>query len=375
MNGFTRTDQSIIGRWWWATDSWLMSLIAVAAITGLVLVTAASPPVAQRIGLDNYSFIYRHLTMLVPAVAVAAVISLMSLPQIRLTASCVFWIALILTAATLVVGPEIKGARRWIHVLGVSLQPSEFVKPAFAVVAAWLFSLPKERGRTAAIIACYLLFFTVIGLLARQPDLGMAFVVSSVWFIQFFLAGLSIVLVIFLAIFGMSAMVAAYVFLPHVASRIDRFLDPSQGDTYQVDRSLEAFMNGGMFGTGPGQGTVKFLLPDAHADFIFAVAGEELGILTCLAIVGLFLAIILRSTQLALRSGSLFRLLAISGLCTQIALQALINMGSSLHLIPTKGMTLPFMSYGGSSLVALGLLTGMLLALSRAQPNELKEEA
>jgi cell division protein FtsW len=209
------------------------------------------------------------------------------------------------------------------------------------------------------------LYGAVVVLLLKQPDLGQTFVVSCVWFGQFFLAGLPMIAVGILGILGISGLIGAYFIFPHVSSRIDRFLDPAAGDNYQVSRSLEAFMNGGMFGTGPGQGTVKMSLPDAHADFVFAVAGEELGLIWCLILVGLFAFIVMRGFSRVVRDDNLFVLLAGSGLLIQFGLQAAINMGSALHLMPTKGMTLPFISYGGSSLLALGLGMGMVLALTR----------
>jgi len=367
MMAFARTDQSVIGRWWWTVDRWLLALITVIAAVGVVLIAAASPPVAVRIGLGNYDFVYKHLTMLVPALAIVVGVSLLSPRDVRRLGVVMFVGSMVLLAATLVIGVEIKGARRWIHFPGLSIQPSEFVKPSFAIVAAWLFARAKSVPGFPGSLICIALYLCVAALLLMQPDLGMAFVVSSVWFSQFFLAGLPILLVGVLAILGMGGLVGAYFLLPHVASRINRFLDPASGDTYQVDRSLEAFLNGGLFGTGPGQGTVKFQLPDAHADFIFAVAGEELGLIACIVIVLLFAVVVLRGFQRAFGSGNLFVLLAVSGICVQFGLQALVNMGSSLHLIPTKGMTLPLISYGGSSLLAVGFGLGALLALTRVR--------
>ncbi|HZH28117.1 MAG TPA: putative peptidoglycan glycosyltransferase FtsW [Azospirillaceae bacterium] len=367
MMAFARTDQSVIGRWWWTVDRWLLALITVIAAIGVVLIVAASPPVAVRIGLSNYDFVYKHLTMLAPALAIMVGVSLLSPRDVRRLGVVMFVGSMVLLAATLVIGVEIKGARRWIHVPGLSLQPSEFVKPSFAIVAAWLFARAKSVPGFPGSLICIALYLCVAALLLMQPDLGMAFVVSSVWFSQFFLAGLPILLVGVLAILGMGGLVGAYFLLPHVASRINRFLDPASGDTYQVDRSLEAFLNGGLFGTGPGQGTVKFQLPDAHADFIFAVAGEELGLIACIVIVLLFAVVVLRGFQRAFGSGNLFILLAVSGICVQFGLQTLVNMGSSLHLIPTKGMTLPLISYGGSSLLAVGFGLGALLALTRVR--------
>jgi cell division protein FtsW len=202
-------------------------------------------------------------------------------------------------------------------------------------------------------------------LLVKQPDLGMAVVISAVWFAQFFLAGLRLYWVVVGLAGGVVGLIGAYMLLPHVTSRIDRFLDPASGDSYQVDRSIEAFMNGGMWGRGPGEGTVKEFLPDAHADFVFAVAGEELGLVACIIIVLLFAFIVLRGFSRVFQENNLFVVISATGLFVQFGLQAIINMASSLHLMPTKGMTLPFLSYGGSSLLALGLGMGMALALTR----------
>jgi cell division protein FtsW len=266
---------------------------------------------------------------------------------------------------TFVIGAEIKGARRWINFPGLSLQPSEFVKPTFAVVAAWLFAEQKLRPRFPGNLICIALFVLVVAMLIKQPDIGMAAVVAAVWFAQFFMAGMRLYWVAAGALAGLGGLVGAYLYLPHVRVRVDHFLDPSTGDSYQVNRSIEAFAHGGMWGRGPGEGTVKDVLPDAHADFVFAVAGEEFGVVVCLAIVALFAFIVLRGFSRMSQEGSLFVLLAATGLLVQFGLQAAINMASSLHLIPTKGMTLPFLSYGGSSMLALGLGMGMMLALTR----------
>ena len=365
MMAFDRTDQSILGRWWWTVDRWMLAALAVLVGYGTILIMAASPAVAARIGLDSYHFVEHHVVMLIPALLLMVAISLLSPRGVRRAALIVFAIALVLTAATMVVGVEIKGARRWIHFPGLSIQPSEFLKPAFAVVAAWLFSLqrtsPGFPGNAVSIAA----YVVVAALLIKQPDLGMAFVVSVVWFCQFFLAGLNLGFVAVLGALGVVGLLGAYHFLPHVHSRIDRFLDPAAGDQYQVTRSLEAFSNGGLLGTGPGQGTVKMQLPDAHADFIFAVSGEELGLVWTLLLVALFAFIVLRGFSRLLKDSNLFVLLAAAGLLVQFGMQAFINMASSLHMMPTKGMTLPFVSYGGSSLIALGFGMGMVLALTR----------
>ena len=365
MLSFARNDRSILGRWWWTVDRLALVALGLLSLFGSILIMAASPAVATRIGLDNFHFVERHVMMLLPALAITFAVSLLSPRQVRRAAIVVFAVSVALVALTLVAGVEIKGARRWIHIPGVSIQPSEFVKPAFALVAAWLFAQARNEGNWLYYALSMALYGVIAGLLLLQPDLGMTFVITCVWFAQFFLAGLPIMLVVVLGALGVAGLVGAYFTLDHVRSRIDRFLSPDAGDNFQVEKSLEAFMNGGLFGTGPGEGTVKMLIPDAHADFVFAVAGEEFGLLWCLLIVGLFAFIVLRGFGRIIQDNNLFCLLAASGLLVQFGLQALINMGSTLHLMPTKGMTLPFVSYGGSSLIALGFGAGMMLALTR----------
>jgi cell division protein FtsW len=365
MTPFTRADTSILGRWWWTVDRW--SLVAIAALMafGALLAAASSPAVAERIGLDALYFIKRHFMLLPVAIALIVGVSALTPTQVRRTAVIAFLVCIVLLATTLVLGVEIKGARRWLPIAGFSLQTTELVKPTFAVVTAWLFSEaaydPKFPGR----IICTGLFALVLGLVIAQPDLGQAIVISCVWMAQFFLAGLPMWLVAGMLVLGVSGIVGSYFTLPHVTSRIDRFLDPKSGDTYQIERSIEAFSSGGLFGRGPGEGQVKTVLPDAHADFVFAVAGEELGLILTLMIVALFAFIVLRGMARAMSEHNLFILLAVSGLLVQFGLQALINMSSSLQLIPTKGMTLPFISYGGSSLLGVAFGLGMTLALTR----------
>jgi cell division protein FtsW len=361
-----RTDQSIVGRWWWTVDRWTVLALGVLCGFGGILILAASPAVAERIGADSFYFVRHQMLMMPLALGLMFFVSLQSPRTIRRAALAGLAITVVLLCLTFVMGTEIKGARRWVSVAGMSIQPSEFVKPFFAVVCAWLFAQQKNphvaMPGNAIAIALYLM---TIGLLLKQPDLGQAVVVSAIWFTQFYLAGLPIILVGLLALAGVAGLVGAYFIFPHVASRIDRFLDPSSGDSYQVTRSMEAFANGGLWGRGPGEGTVKDYLPDAHADFVFAVAGEELGLVICLVIVAVFAFVVLRGFTRLFHENNLYVVLAGTGLLVQFGLQAVINMSSTLHMIPTKGMTLPFLSYGGSSLLALGLGMGMLLAFTR----------
>jgi len=286
--------------------------------------------------------------------------------QIRRFAAIGFVVAGFLMLVTVVIGSDVNGAKRWLSIGPLSLgQPSEFVKPFFAVVSAWMFAEHKLREEFPGNYIALGLLLCVAACLLSQPDVGMTLVVTTVWCAQFFIAGLPIVYVILFVVIGLAGIVGAYFVFPHVASRVDRFLDPTVGDSYQVTQAMRAFQQGGLFGRGPGEGRVKEALPDAHTDFIFAVAGEEFGVLLCLLIVALFAFLVIRALTKMTREENLFVLLAVGGLAVQFGLQAMINMASSVHLMPTKGMTLPFISYGGSSLLALGVGMGMLLALTR----------
>lgn len=363
----SRTDNSMLGNWWWSVDRWLLGAIGMLIIFGTVLIAAASPAIAERLHQPSFYFVLRHFFYLVPAVVMIVGISMMSPKTIRRMASIIFLVVLAMLFLVPVIGSQHNGAQRWISLGGFSLQPSEFIKPTFAVVAAWLFSSQhREQQFPGYLISCALCAL-IVGLLLLQPDLGMTVVVSLVWAAQFFVAGLPLSIVAILFVLMVTGLFGVYMTFPHVSSRIDRFLDPQKGDTYQVDRSLEAFQNGGFFGTGPGQGEIKRVLPDAHADFIFAVSGEEFGLILTTLLVALFGFIIWRGMQRVRECENLFTMLAVTGLLVQFGGQALIHMGSSLRLLPAKGMTLPFISYGGSSLLALGLSMGMILGLTRQQ--------
>ena len=342
-----------------------MAAAVLLILVGVMLIFAASPAVAEGRNFSPYHFVQRHLVFLPFAAATLLLTSMLSLQGIIRLGVTIFVLAIFLMLLTLGLGHETKGAQRWLNIAGVSFQPSEFVKPSFAILAGWLFADLKSHNFSLSQVIAITFFILVISLLLLQPDFGMTVVVSVVWFTQFFLAGLPVVWVMFFIILGLTGAIGAYLFLPHVTSRVDRFIDPSSGDSYQVERSLQAFGNGGAFGQGPGEGSIKSNLPDAHTDFIFAVAGEEFGLVFCIIIVGLFAFITLRVISQSLKENDLFILLAVSGLIMQFSLQAFINMAATLRLMPTKGMTLPFISYGGSSLLACALCMGMVLALTR----------
>lgn len=361
-----RDDRSVIGQWWWTVDRWALGAILGIMAFGVLLTLAASPPAAERIGADSFMFAKRQFIFLPLALLLMLAISLVSPRHVRRLALLVFCGSIVLLAATFVIGVEIKGARRWIAVPGLStLQPSEFVKPSLAVISAWLLAQSRAEGRIPGYFLSTLLVGAVLALLVLQPDLGMSIVVAAVWAAQLFVVGLPMWLAGLTAVGGAAGLVGAYFSFSHVRSRFDRFLDPTSGDNYQVNTALEAFMNGSLFGRGPGEGTVKAQLPDAHTDFIMAVAGEEFGLLVCLIILALFAFVTLRALSRASKETSLFITLAATGLGVQFGLQAAINMASTVQLIPAKGMTLPFISYGGSSALAMAIAVGMMLSLTR----------
>ncbi len=365
MRNLSRIDNSVLGRWWWTVDRWTLGGVGLLIGFGYVLMLAASPAVAARIGASRDMFILKQVVFLAMAGAIVVCVSLLPPRGVRRLALVGCLLALGATALTLVHGIEIKGARRWIALPMMSLQPSEFLKPCFAVVTAWLLTERRRTRHFPGMLLAFGVFGVILLLLKSQPDIGMLIVITIVFMSQLFLDGMNLFLVgIGIGSMG-AAFVGAFLAFSHVRSRVERFLHPSTGDHYQVDTALQAFGNGGLLGRGPGEGRVKDLLPDAHADFVFAVAGEEFGLLVCLFIVGVFCFIVVRTLLKLLAEDDPFVVLASCGLATGFGLQAFVNMGSTLHLIPTKGMTLPFISYGGSSAMSVALTIGMILALTR----------
>ena len=369
MASFSRADTSLLGRWWWTVDRWTLVAICTLIGFGYIMMLAASPAVAERIHVPRDVFLLKQVFFLVVAGLVVVTVSLLSPRGVRRVALAGCVIALALTALTLVAGVDIKGARRWVALPGFTMQPSEFLKPCFAVVAAWLITEGRRSARFPGMLLALGIFGLIALLLKSQPDMGMLVVITFVLLAQLFVAGLNMALIG--VSFGgiIAGAIGAYTFFPHVRSRVTRFLDPATGDNFQVMRALEAFGNGGLLGRGPGEGHVKDTIPDAHADFVFAVAGEEFGLIICLVILAVFAFIVLRGLLRVLAEGDLFVVLAATGLAAGFGLQAFVNMASTLHLIPTKGMTLPFISYGGSSVGAVAVGMGMLLALTRRRHN------
>ena len=371
MTTFSRTDMSLLGQWWRTVDRWTIAAIITLATLGAFLIMAASPSIAERLSLDTFHFVGRQVLFLPLAMISMFAVSFLSRANIRRLSLIVFSFAAALMIFTLFSGAEINGATRWVTVVGVSLQPSEFIKPAFAVIAASMFAAWRLEERFPGYLVVLGLYGGVVLLLIAQPDVGMAILISFVWGLQFFLAGLPMVLVMGIGTVFIFGGFVAYFQFSHVRERIDRFIDPQNSDGYQVSQSLEAFKKGGVFGRGPGEGHVKENLPDAHSDFIFAVAVEEFGMIAGLLIVSIFGFIVLRGLMRVFKETDLFVQLAVTGLLAQFGLQAIINLASTLNLMPTKGATLPFISYGGSSLLALSISMRMVLSLTRERPNSI----
>ena len=358
------SNHSRFANWWWTVDKILLGCICALMLLGIFLTFSASPAVATRIGFGSFHFIKRHLFFTPIAFAVMIFLSMQKLKTIRRISLIGYLIAMFLVCLTYVTDGN-KGASRWINILGFSMQPSEFVKPFFIVTCAWLFagrSLHKEfPGNLISIALC----MVTIPLIYFQPDIGMTIVIFLIWCFQFYLNGLPIIILFILGALGLVGLTAAYFYMPHFQIRIHQFFASGGELSFQVKKSLEAFKSGSFFGRGPGEGIVRSYIPDAHTDFIYAVAGEEYGVFLCLGIVLLYATIVIRSFLISNKDNNLFIILSAAGLAASFGLQSIINMASTLHIIPTKGMTLPFISYGGSSIIATAIGMGMLLAITR----------
>ncbi len=366
----SRAERTAFSDWAWTIDRWLLAAIGLLIVAGLVFGMAGSPPVAERLHLPAFHFVNRQVAYLLPALAVMIGASFLSPRHVRRAALIVFLISLALVVATLFFGQEVKGARRWIF----GVQPSEFLKPAFVVVVAWAFSEGARRKDVPGNWLALLLFPLTIGPLVLQPDFGQTMLISIVWGALFFMAGLHVIWLFGLGGLAVSAAALAYKFAPHVRARIDAFLDPPPPVAgvplnFQSETALESFKAGSWFGKGPGEGTVKRILPDSHTDFIFAVIGEEFGVIVCVGLAMVFAFIVVRGLSSAARNEDPFCRFATAGLVMLFGLQSCINMAVNVHLMPAKGMTLPFVSYGGSSLISLSLGMGFLLAVTRKRPR------
>lgn len=365
MVNFSRQSHNAFVKWLWTVDKVILFTAVALLSIGIILDFTASPAVARRIGADDFALVRKQIKFVVLSVAVILGLSLLNLKAVRRLSIVAFVFLLVLLILTPFFGHQIKGARRWIYILGISLQASELMKPVFIVLTAWLLDCAKKYDYFPGTVIAIGLYGLLVGLLLCQPDIGMTLLVTGVFGLQLFLSGMPWKIVIAGGAGGLASLVAFYFSFSHFRARVDQFLYGSNEATSQINVAMRAFQNGNLLGRGPGEGTVKLTLPDAHTDFVFAVAGEEYGVWLCLVIIALFAAIVIRTLKFSIRESNLFVMYAEVGLAVSLGLQAFVNMASSLHIIPTKGMTLPFISYGGSSLLGAAIEIGMLLAITR----------
>lgn len=369
MVRFSRADTSQLGKWWWSVDHVALLGLGVLIGTGYVLSLAATPGISTHLTDPHMEAMLRQIFFLALAGVVMTAMSMLSLRQVKLTAFGLGIVFFLLSAFTLAHGTEVDGASRWISLPGLTVQPSEFLRPAFIITIAWLIAESRRTPGFWGKRSAALLYGLTAAVLMKQPDIGMTFLFTMVVLAQFFLDGLDLK---YMAVLGVALLVVGAgiaIFVPHAHDRVQLFLHPphhaANGPMTQAQTALSAFGHGGLFGVGPGDGLVKHWLPDARADFVFAVAGEEFGAFFCAFIIFTFAFVVLRALWRLLAEPNLFVVLAAGGLAVGFGLQAFVNMASAMSLIPTKGMTLPFISYGGSSALAVAIQMGFLLALTR----------
>ncbi len=363
----SRSDSGAVARWWFTVDRLGMSIVFALMAIGVLVSMAASPSVADRLDLDTLHFVRSQLFYISIAAPLMIVVSIFPVTWLRRIAVFGFIASLGLMVGAIFVGPEIKGAHRWINVGLASLQPSELAKPFFVIVVAWFLAERIRRPDMPAHLTAYGVAGVMLLVLLLQPDFGQAILVAVTFGGMLLISGLPWIFVLGLAGLAVAGVSIAYLVMPHVASRIDRFLAPEKGDTFQTDMAMEAFRNGGPMGTGPGGGAAKLVLPDAHTDFAIAVVGEEYGVIACLILVAIIGFLVVRILLRARRESDPFAALGLFGLGTMFGLQAFINLGVNSALLPAKGMTLPFISYGGSSMLGTAILMGFVLGLGRKQ--------
>jgi cell division protein FtsW len=369
MSALGRSDRTLVGRWFWTIDRMLLAMVLLLCSIGLIAVAAASPAAAHRysggdVQIGDLYYFKRQVFWVAVGVPVMLAVSMLPVVWAKRAALAGTVVFIACLAAVPFIGSEANGAMRWISLGGFQFQPSEFLKPVFIVTTAWLMAIRYDDRSVPALQVSFALLVLVGACLVKQPDFGQTALFTAVWLVQAFLAGMSLTTLLATGFLGIAGLGVAYLFVPHVTARIDKFLTGG-GDTYQIDRALDCFKSGGLFGAGPGEGHMKFRLPEPHTDYIFSVIGEEFGAIACMGVAILFLAIIVRVLIQLLEEDDPFIFLAATGLTVQFGLQAMINMMVNLALLPSKGMTLPFVSHGGSSFLAVSLGMGLLLALTR----------
>ncbi|HEX4709033.1 putative lipid II flippase FtsW [Phenylobacterium sp.] len=369
-HAFARSDRSPIGVWWWTVDRWMLGVVALLIAVGVAMSFASSPAAAARMNVgDPFHFAVRQCVFAAGAAVILIAVSMLDVKNVRRSAFFIWLIAIAIMVALPFAGHNAKGATRWLEFGGFTLQPSEFMKPALIILVAWMFSEGQKGQGVPGVSIAFVLYFISIALLLIQPDIGQTVLITVAFGAAFWMAGVPLSWVMGLGVAALAGLSSTYFLFPHVASRVDRFLSPDRADTHQVDRAAEAIAAGRLIGRGPGEGVLKRAIPDAHTDFIYSVAAEEYGLIFSLLLISLFAFIVVRGLYKSMKLNDPFEQVAAAGLFVLVGQQAFINVAVNLDLIPTKGMTLPFISYGGSSMLAMGLTLGMALALTRRRPG------
>ncbi|QBX38706.1 putative lipid II flippase FtsW [Brevundimonas sp. S30B] len=368
---FSRNDQSLVARWFWTVDRGLLAAALTLMALGVALSFAASPAaiLADESIRDPFHYSWRMIVFSGAGLTTMLVASLLSPRGVRRLAVLALLGAIVVMAALPFIGDTVKGAARWVSLGPFSLQPSEFAKPGLIVFAAWMFAEAQKGQGVPGVSIAFALYALTVGLLLIQPDIGQTLLITTTFMAVFFMAGVPFKWMAVIASAGMAGLVSLYFIFGHMRDRLSRFLSPDSTDTHQIDRASEAIRAGGLFGRGVGEGVMKRHVPDLHTDFIYSVGAEEFGLILSLIVIGLYAFIVIRGMRRAMKLTDPFEQTAAAGLFMLIGLQASINVAVNLNLIPTKGMTLPFISYGGSSMVAMGLTMGFALALTRRRPG------
>jgi len=367
---FPRSDRSPLGMWWWTTDHWLLGGVAILMVIGVALSFAASPAAAARMNIgDPFHFAVRQCVFGVGGAIILLTTSMLSPKGVRRISFFIYLAAIAVMIALPFLGHNAKGATRWVEFGGFSLQPSEFMKPALLVLVSWMFAEAQKGEGVPGVSIAFGLYIIAVALLLIQPDVGQTVLITVAFGAAFWMAGVPLTWIMGLGVTAIGGLCSTYFLFDHVHARVNKFLSPEKADTHQVTRAAEAIASGGFFGRGPGEGVLKRQIPDAHTDFVYSVAAEEYGLIFSLLLIALFAFVVTRGLYKSLRLADPFEQVASAALFVLVGQQAIINIAVNLNLIPTKGMTLPFISYGGSSMLAMGLTLGMALALTRRRPG------
>lgn len=369
-HAFPRSDRSPLGVWWWTVDRWMLGVVAILIAIGVVISFSSSPAAAARMNIgDPFHFAVRQCVFAAAASVVLITVSMLDVRGVRRAAFFIWIAAIAVMIALPFIGHNAKGATRWIEFGGFTFQPSEYMKPALVILVAWMFSEGQKGQGVPGVSIAFALYAISVGLLLIQPDVGQTVLITVAFGAAFWMAGVPMSWVMLLGATAVAGLSSTYFLFPHVQSRVDRFLSPEKADTHQVDAAAVAQAAGGLFGRGPGEGVMKRHVPDLHTDFAASVGAEEFGLVFLLLIISLFAFVVIRGLLRAMKLTDPFEQVAAAGLFVLVGQQAIINLAVNLNMMPTKGMTLPFISYGGSSMLALGLTMGLALALTRRRPG------